>query len=65
MKGNVKIKVIKKNEVKSINKMPMPTEKKLEKNATNRIVSTISNWVNEFQEQRIRQANQAIRKFSL
>lgn len=65
MTHKAKIKVIKKGEVK-IAAEPMEksivTEKK-SKQAAREMVSTVSNWVSEFQQRRRDETKQAIEKF--
>lgn len=46
-----KIKVIKKNEIKKIEAAPQ-VEKKAKQKAAREVVSTVTNWVNEFQHRR-------------
>ena len=58
MKSKVKIKVVKKNAVK-IDKTPVVTEKKLKQKAAGEMVSTVSDWVNEFHERRREETKQA------
>jgi hypothetical protein len=58
MKAKVKIKVIKKYAVKSC-EMPVVLEKNLNKKAGREIVSTVSDWVSEFQERRRKETKQA------
>lgn len=59
MKRNAKIKVIKKNEV-IITKPPIVKAKKLKQLATRELVSTVSEWVSEFQTRRCKEKKQAI-----
>jgi hypothetical protein len=51
MKKNLKIKVIKKNTL-TITQTPLSEEKSLEKMTNRRMSSTISDWINEFQQRR-------------
>lgn len=65
MTDKAKIKIIKKSEVKIAEK---PMEKsivieKKSKQAAREMVSTVSNWVNEFQQRRRDETKQAIEKF--
>jgi len=65
MTDKAKIKVIKKGEVKIAEKTmekPIVTEKK-SKQAAREMVSTVSNWVSEFQQRRRDETKQAIEKF--
>ena len=59
MKSQVKIKVIKKNAVQ-ICKTPVIIEKKLNQRVGREMVSTVSNWVSEFRQQRRNEAKQAL-----
>lgn len=52
MKGNIKIKVIKKNALEIVNKPPVDTEKNTQQKIEKKMVSTISDWVDEFQQNR-------------
>ena len=61
MTAKAKIKVIKKGEVKVVEK-PVVVEKKSNQ-AAREMVSTVSNWVNEFQQRRRDETKQAIEKF--
>ena len=61
MTAKAKIKVIKKGEVKVVEK-PVVVEKKSNQ-AAREMVSTVSNWVNEFQQRRREETKQAIEKF--
>ncbi len=65
MTDKAKIKVIKKGEVKIA---PKPLEKsivteKKSRQAAREMVSTVSTWVNEFQQRRRDETKQAIEKF--
>lgn len=56
-----KIKVIKKGEVKAVE---IPVKVEIKKNqAAREMVSTVSNWVNDFQQRRREETKQAIEKF--
>ena len=59
MKSQVKIKVIKKNAVQ-IRKTPVIIEKNLNQTVAREMVSTVSNWVSEFQQQRRKETKQAL-----
>ena len=61
MIAKAKIKVIKKGEIKVAEK-PVVVEKKSNQ-AAREMVSTVSNWVNEFQQRRREETKQAIEKF--
>ncbi len=62
MNSKVKIKVIKKNAPKAIKEVPeiAVNEEDLQKTTNNKIVSTISTWVNEFQEEHRQNALKSI-----
>ncbi len=59
MQTKVKIKVIKKYAVKSY-ETPVVIEKNPNKKAGRKIVSTISDWVSEFQQRRRKETKQAL-----
>ncbi len=59
MKSQVKIKVIKKNAVQ-ICKTPVIIEENLNQTVGREMVSTVSNWVSEFQQQRRKETKQAL-----
>ena len=59
MKSKLEIKVIKKNTEKVI-KLPVIREKSVQQKSNNRMVSTISSWVNEFQQKRYEKTRQSI-----
>jgi hypothetical protein len=61
MSANAKIKVIKKGE-KTKAQEPVKTEKKSTQEAAREIVSTVTNWVNEFQQRRRGDTKQAFEK---
>ena len=61
MTAKAKIKVIKKSEVK-IAEAPVKVEKKTNQ-AAREMVSTVTNWVSEFQQRRRVETKQAIEKF--
>ncbi|HVE58793.1 MAG TPA: hypothetical protein VNB22_18305 [Pyrinomonadaceae bacterium] len=63
MNRNVKIKVIKKNEV-AITKPQIVTEKNLQESATREQASTVSDWVNEFQTRRCEEIRHAFDQLS-
>ncbi|MEO8072908.1 MAG: hypothetical protein ABI891_15730, partial [Acidobacteriota bacterium] len=62
MSAKAKIKVIKKNEVKAV-EAPVVEEKITKQQAAREMVSTVSNWVNEFHQRRRFETKQAIEKF--
>ncbi len=65
MTHKAKIKIIKKGEVKVAEhavEKPIVIEKK-SKQAAREMVSTVSNWVSEFQQRRRDETKQAIEKF--
>ena len=62
MTAKAKIKVIKKSEMKSAD-MPVKVEKATTQQSAREMVSTVSNWVNEFQQRRRIETKQAIEKF--
>ena len=59
MKSQVKIKVIKKNAVQ-ICKTPVIIEKNPNQTVGREMVSIVSNWVSEFQQQRRKETKQAL-----
>lgn len=61
MSANAKIKVIKKSELKNV-EAPVAVEKKPTQ-AAREMVSTVSNWVSEFQQRRCEETKQAFEKF--
>ena len=61
MTAKAKIKVIKKSEMK-IAELPVQVEKKTNQ-AAREMVSTVTNWVSEFQQRRRVETKQAIEKF--
>ena len=63
MSAKAKIKVIKKSEVKAVEEAPVVEEKVTKQQAAREMVSTVSNWVNEFQQRRRFETKQAIEKF--
>ncbi|CAN5572446.1 hypothetical protein BH20ACI4_BH20ACI4_34450 [soil metagenome] len=58
MKVNTKVKVIKKGALK-ISKPAVKIEKKSKHEAAREMVSTVSNWVNDFQQRRRFETKQA------
>lgn len=58
MKENTKVKVIKKGAVK-VSKPSVKIEKKSKHESAREIVSTVSNWVNDFQQRRRFETKQA------
>lgn len=61
MTAKAKIKVIKKGELKAV-ETPVKVEEKT-KQAAREMVSTVTNWVSEFQQRRRNETKQAIEKF--
>ena len=61
MTAKAKIKVIKKSEIK-VAQTPINVEKKTNQ-AVREMVSTVTNWVSEFQQRRRVETKQAIEKF--
>lgn len=61
--SKVKIKVLKKLAVTICSK-PVVIEKNLNQAATREIVSTVSSWINEFQEQRRQETKQALNLYN-
>ena len=61
MTTKAKIKVIKKSEMK-IAELPVQVEKKTNQ-AAREMVSTVTNWVSDFQQRRRVETKQAIEKF--
>ena len=62
MTAKAKIKVIKKGEAKEVVEAPVKIE--IKKNqAAREMVSTVTNWVSEFQQRRRDETKQAIEKF--
>ena len=61
MTAKAKIKVIKKGEIK-VAEAPIKEEKKTNQ-AAREMVSTVTNWVSEFQQRRRSETKQAIEKF--
>jgi predicted RNA-binding protein with PIN domain len=62
MTTKAKVKVIKKGEVKNA-EQPTIVEKKSTKIAAREMVSTVSNWVNDFQQRRREETKQALETF--
>ena len=62
MTAKAKIKVIKKSEIK-IAEIPLEINKKTKQESAREMVSTVSNWVNDFQQRRREETKQAIEKF--
>jgi hypothetical protein len=61
MIAKAKVKVIKKSELKN-SEVPVKIEKK-PRQAAREMVSTVTNWVNDFQQRRREETKQAIEKF--
>jgi len=62
MNNRVKIKVIKKGEVK-ISEAPEITESEPEQDNSSNLSSTVSGWINEFQNRRREERESAIEQF--
>lgn len=62
MNKSVKIKVIKKGESKII-ETPEIAEESPEKDNTNELTSTVSGWINEFQQRRHEEKETAMEQF--
>ena len=58
MTAKAKIKVIKKGDIKSV-ETPLKVEKKSKQEAAREMVSTVSNWVNEFQHRKREETKKA------
>lgn len=58
MTSKAKIKIIKKSELKNI-EAPKPIKRKNKQQAAREMVSTVSNWVNDFQHRRREETKQA------
>lgn len=52
MTAKVKIKVIKKDAIKTVEATPAFTERKVKQAAAREMVSTVSSWVSDFQQKR-------------
>ena len=65
MTAKAKIKVIKKGELKAAEKSVKPAvvEKASTKTAAREMVSTVTNWVNDFQQRKRDETRQAIETF--
>jgi len=61
MTAKAKIKIIKKNDVKIV-EAPIKAERKTNQ-AAREMVSTVTNWVSDFQQRRRDETKQAIEKF--
>lgn len=62
MTANAKIKVIKKGEKPKVAPESPATDKKSTQEAAREIVSTVTNWVNDFQQRRRENTQQAMEK---
>lgn len=62
MTAKAKIKVIKKGELRTAEK-PVVVEKNTKKQAAREMVSTVSTWVNDFQQRKRDETRQAIEIF--
>ena len=65
MTANAKIKVIKKGELKTAEKpaKSVVVEKNTKQAAAREMVSTVTNWVSDFQQRKREETRQAIEKF--
>ena len=61
MSAKAKIKVIKKGEIKTV-ETPVKLDKTKPQIAAREMVSTVSNWVNDFQQRRRKETKQALEK---
>ncbi|CAN5604062.1 hypothetical protein BH24ACI2_BH24ACI2_05050 [soil metagenome] len=62
MTAKAKIKVIKKSDIKKL-KIPVKIDDKTNQQAAREMVSTVSNWVNDFQKRQREETKQAIEIF--
>lgn len=62
MTAKAKIKIIKKSEIKSVEN-PQKPSKKTKQEAAREMVSTVSNWVNEFQQRKREETKNAFEHF--
>ena len=62
MTAKAKIKVIKKSDIK-VAEIPIEVNKKSKQESAREMVSTVSTWVNDFQQRRRKETKQAIEKF--
>ena len=62
MTAKAKIKVIKKSDIK-VAEIPIEVNKMSKQEAAREMVSTVSTWVNDFQQRRRKETKQAIEKF--
>ncbi|MBA2493469.1 MAG: hypothetical protein H0V31_02090 [Acidobacteria bacterium] len=62
MTAKAKIKVIKKSDIKKL-EIPVKTDEKTNQQAAREMVSTVSNWVNDFQKRQREETKQAIEIF--
>jgi hypothetical protein len=60
MTAKAKIKVIKKNEIKATEIPIIEVNKKNKQESAREMVSTVTNWVNDFQQRRREETKQAI-----
>jgi hypothetical protein len=63
MTAKAKIKVIKKNDIKIAEVPVVEIDKKTKQESAREMVSTVTNWVSEFQQRRREETKQAIEKF--
>ena len=61
MTAKAKIKVIKRSEIK-IAEIPVEINKKIKQESAREMVSTVTNWVSDFQQRRRKGTKQAIEK---
>ena len=62
MTAKAKIKVIKKSDIK-VAEIPIEINKKSKQESAREMVSTVSTWVNDFQQRQRKETKQAIEKF--
>jgi hypothetical protein len=62
MNNRIKIKVIKKDEIKIVG-APLVTKESPELNDTTKLTSTVSTWIDEFQQRRRQETESAIEQF--
>jgi hypothetical protein len=62
MNSRTKIKVVKKDEVKTVETPAVP-EKESDENKASKLASTVSNWIDEFKERRREETASAMEQF--
>jgi hypothetical protein len=62
MNSRTKIKVVKKDEVKTV-ETPVVPETESDENKASKLASTVSNWIDEFQQRRREETASAIEQF--